>query len=287
MKKKLTYRIGKRRVATQYKRLLNRIIDEHVAKILSAEREHLSPDAYDVRAESLRVSRRRQLNKYISLAECGIAILKYAPAGIEAALEVRYLLRDILKAQGKDPKIAPGIATRLLRTIEAQYPFPTLDQVRESDTRTEFRQHVDIIATIFQLKVAGFLDTEIEIHAVKSYAQLTGMAVEKSQADRFYNALVEVTETDERRDRLSVMLRANVIQRVKNDNPEDEDDSTAHRIADPLAAIVEWNKEHDIDDVIDSLKSNDLITSQLVSVRDIITNLCNRIHQSHITHNVQ
>jgi len=260
------------RTWTDYKTWKNTINSKYAEDILNREKIDPKSDEYKPRVIRLKASRNRQINKLINIAECGDRILRYAYAGLEGSLEVRFLLVDIFKST--DERYSSGKtkfvmnsddARKLLDDIEAKHPFPTLDEVKEKDARSEFRLHTDMVGTIYQCVAAGFNESEIDPIAAKAFATSTGISLEKDEAVKLFNDMIDVAP-ENRRVHLSGLLRSKASKHPAKQKPE--------RLGDHLAQICEWNKQNPLDDkCISKLRNIETIKNNIQESFRIISEL--------------
>jgi hypothetical protein len=259
--KKLTVGSGKHRSMKGYFDLIDRIIGEYATAALVNE---VGTPTYGKRHDDLKESRRRQITKYKNMAQCGERIMKYAYAGIEGSLEVRYLIRDMLlldeakaKSGKKRVKITPEVALKKISEIENRFPFPPLEAVVGDNVRDVFRWHTDMVATIYQCEAAGFDGEDIDQMTAKSYAKETGWALEKDEAEAMF-ASVTAAEVpkEERRSTLSHLLLTHITTKKELLAAAEEG---PQRIETHLARICVWEKHNPFsDEVINKIKTLNL-----------------------------
>ena len=269
---RMTHKVNGRRSRAEFKKFMNSLLDEYVASVLKNEGQENGPRK--LRAANLKVSRRRQLTRYMNLAQCGEGILKYNYAGITAALEVRYLLLDMLKMEGgKKQKLEQDKARTLLADVEARFPFPRLDEIKgRGDVREEFRHHVDTVATMYQLEKAGFTQAETNVEDANSFACEVGLALEAKDAAALFVSLADVKGVPQRRLRLKHGLFA-IAKTIKGNrgNPKPA------QIIEFLAKIVKWHELHPTKDVLSEIKTLPEISEKLTAVQNITDELFKEI----------
>lgn len=272
MRTLMTHKVNGRRSRAEFKKFMNSMLDDYVASVLSKEGQEGGPRK--LRAANLKVSRRRQLTRYMNLAQCGEGILKYNYAGITAALEVRYLLCDILKMKGgKKQKLEQDMARAELAIVEARFPFPRLDEIKgRGDVREEFRHHVDTVAIMYQLEKAGFTQAETNVDDAHSFACDVGLALEAKDAVALFVSLADVKGVPQRRLRLKNGLFA-IAKTIKGNrgNPKPA------QIIEFLAKIVKWHELHPTKDVLSEIKTLPEISEKLTAVQNITDELFKEI----------
>ena len=251
-----------------YNEFMDRLLDEYATRKLA--NSNWSPDepAYKIRAQKLRASRRRQITKYINLAECGPAILDLGYGGIEAALEGRYLLIEMQRKSDGRPKMAltPEEASTLLDQIKVRYPYPSPADVAGKDVRDEFRRHTDTIGTLFQLRYAGFTNEDIDLGAAKAYAHARNNALEYVDAKRLFDGLATVP-VEQRREKLSEgLLKFIKTGKSKLERPRN--------ISGYIAKIVVWGNNISLnDEVITQVRNLPDIGRRIADAIQVLNNL--------------
>ncbi len=266
-----------------YDKLMESMLNEYADSVLlpSMESGRIDKATNLTKKIKLSASRRRQLNKYVSLAQCGPKILEYSHGGIEAALEVRYLVLDIMpKPQKGKKQVTPELFQQKLDAAIREFPFPRLTAQDGEDTRSVFRLHTDKVATIFQCRLAGFRNEDVNEADAEGYANRTGRALKAEEAEEFFETLENVS-VEEHRTRLSKYLRAA--------NPENKHrKQNAAQIVEHLAKICQWGRDVQITDKkIQEIKALDQIQDRLTQVIAIATNLYSRIQTSTSPSNAQ
>ena len=256
-----------------YRKLMDRILDDYATAQMADAVGYLDDNSIAMMRVKLRASRRRQINKYISLAECGPGILDYGYGGIEAALEVRYLLLDML-ADGKSKvAISPETADKVLSIVKDRHPFPTPEEVAGKDVRAEFRLHVDKVATICQCRAAGFDLDDIDPRAAKACAKKRQEALEYGDAVKIFKDMESVPKENRRAD-LSMRLAAYVSdEKVRRPKP--------NQIGDHLAKFIAWGDKVEInDDTVSTIMDLPNIKSNISRAKDVITRLYEAINDA-------
>ena len=240
---------------------------------------HPPGDAYNEQHDKLVKSRRRQMNKYLSLAECGERILQYSYAGIEASLEVRFLIKDMMESDGadEDDPVTPEEGTRQIEKLQIKYPFPRLEEVTGRDVRSDFRLHTDKVGTIYQLQGAGFTEAEIDEAKVLAYAEKAGKSLERVAAKKFFKDMKAVAPA-ERRENLSQLLLTGAAELEAKRELQ-----TPLQICEHLAKITVWRGQHTLKEVVAKLVAPQEFYSQLQNVRSILDDLCAEIPVAQLT----
>lgn len=241
--KKIIRKKGKRRSKKSTFLAFRKMLSENYAtKLLEEDKNIISPDLYEIKWEMAESSRRRQLTKYMNIAECGTDILIYRYAGIEAVLEVRYLLLDIHNPTPEEgrPKLDPELARVKLAEVIDKYPYPSLEAIeeKEKDVRQEFRLHTDTVGSIYHLMSAGFKESDIDWDATQEYAGAYTKALAYTEAEELHEKIKDVP-AKEIKDRLSKMLR---------DKRDEQEPRSAkplpEQIAEHFARILDWKENN-------------------------------------------
>lgn len=249
-----------------YRRMLS---ESYATKLLEEDKKTISPDLYEIKWEMAESSRRRQLTKYVNIAECGPDILIYKYAGIEAVLEVRYLLLDIHNPTPEEgrPKLDPELARVKLAEVINNYPYPSPEALEDKDIRPEFRLHTDTVGSIYHLKSAGFRESDIDWEATQEYAGAHTKALAYTEAEELHEKIKDLP-AKEIKDRLSKMLR---------DKRDEQDARSAkplpEQIAEHFARILDWKQNNPDQEVAKYIRSMPDAKDQFLSIYQYVNGL--------------
>ena len=265
---KVTKKKGKSKKSTflAFRRMLS---ENYATKLLEKDKKLISPDLYEIKWEMAESSRRRQLTKYLNIAECGPDILTYSYAGIDAVLEVRYLLLDIHNPTPQEgrPKLDPELARTKLAEVIAKYPYPSLEALEDKDIRPEFRLHTDTVASIYHLMSAGFKESDIDWEPLQEYVGVLKEALWFTSAEELYKELGELP-AKEIKDRLSAKLQMKrEEQETRNAKPLPE------QIADHVPRILDWKKDNPDQKVAEYIGSMPDAKEQFLRIHQYVNEL--------------
>ena len=192
------------------------------------------------KCDKLWASKLRQLQKYVSLAECGESILDLGYGGIDAALHGRWLILDLLQLQSQSDnkiKLNPELAKAALQAIQAEYPAPTELELAGNSAEKGIRLWVDSVATIFQLQHAGIDKQFTDYSMAHEFASVAGKSLYPSMAKKAFKVVKDVPEAA-RKEKLVQFLNT-AAEAVRKGAV----DMTAARVADYFTKFKLWTDE--------------------------------------------
>ena len=249
-----------------YRKMLS---ENYATTLLEEDKKLISSDLYEIKWEMAESSRRRQLTKYMNIAECGPDILTYRYAGIDAVHEIRYLLIDIHNPTPQEgrPKLDPELARVKLAEVIANYPYPSPEALEGKEIRPEFRLHTDSVASIYHLKSAGFKESDIEWEPLQEYVGVLKEALCFTTAEELYEDLGKLP-AKEIKDRLSDKLRKKRDeQEPRNAKPLPE------QIAEHFSRILDWKKYNPDQEVAKYIGSMPDAKEQFLSIYQYVNGL--------------
>ena len=274
MKSRLTETVKGRPSTAKHKAWRNVIIESYVKDKLGLPADKplpTKPAALKEKCDKLWASKLRQLQKYVNLAECGESILDLGYGGIDAALQGRWLILDMIALQGAvgtKVKLNPELAKAALQAIQAEYPAPTELELAGKSAEKEIRLWVDSVATIFQLQHAEIDKEFMDYNMAHEFASATGRSLHPNMARKAYVAVKDIPE-ENRKKELGQFLN-NAAEAVRKGAAN----MVPSRVADYFTKFKLWADEIALtDEVLAELRDIEAIKDSIGPVYEAISKI--------------